>query len=413
MSKLTLREVLEPHFSTVKFNKDLAKRVHFFLTGYIGKNHEHIAFFGGNLIGVNTVWFMDSDVTRFFSHVLDIDMLDLEKDLKEAEIVNPNYKVASDMMNQVLMYMIHRFSRSPDMLKQDDRSKAMYDVASIFFVRCLVILISDYFKYPADIEVAQLAYARLSKKFLIKELGTWLKVIDYRAKDLTGPSSIHFKTLHAFDDDTAIIYCINDSQGRIRDLIKNYNREFYNVHGSGEAIALTSATMVDADGEEVLKEKTRSVESIVTYMQQILIDPRSFVRDDFISVIVEINTNTSVKMIRHTLMWMSEQYSQPKNHEEISNFVAQVVIYSQYLIDNQVEPSKRKDYAALLVELKNLYLSTRSTDADLLKLRNDGEKLIKKANHGKSLSDSIISATRTSIILYITLRALTGHSRKS
>lgn len=407
MSK-TFKEVFDPHFAKVKFDKKLARELHRYVTGFIGKNHEHIEFFGGNLIGVQRVRFTDADRSKFFAQVLDIDEVELEQDVKHAHLVPANYKVASDLVNQVLMYMIHRLKRSQDFTSEVDRQSALHDAAALFFARTLVILIADYFTYQTDKAIAQAAYARLSRKFLIKELGNWLKVIDYRADDLTGKESIHLKTLHEFEDTAAIIYCINDSQGRIRDLVKNYNKEFYATHAEGDSIAATLSTTIDADGEEVLKERTKSVESLINYAQQILIDPNTFIRDDYVALIAKINTNTSGRMIKHVMQWLCDHYGQVKHHAIIADFVSRVVIYSNYLMDNSIEPSRRRDYAHVLVELKNLYLSTRSTDPDLFKIRELGEQLITLANP-KKLSESIISATRTSIILYITFRVLIGH----
>jgi hypothetical protein len=57
----------------------------------------------------------------------------------------------------------------------------------------------------------------------------------------------------------------------------------------------------------------------------------------------------------------------------------------------------------LMVTLKNLYLSTRSTDPELLKIRKLGQELV-KASAGK-VNSSLEMATRSSLILYITLRA--------
>ena len=61
----------------------------------------------------------------------------------------------------------------------------------------------------------------------------------------------------------------------------------------------------------------------------------------------------------------------------------------------------------MLFRSKNLYLSTRSTDEDLEKIRNIGEKII-TASQDTKLSKSLLMSTRTALILYIIFRSLVG-----
>jgi hypothetical protein len=405
---VTLAEIFDEQFKNVKFDSKLARNIYLYQIGYINRNREHLEFFGSNLLGVHVVRFKDSDVLKLYEEVLDIDYLTLSDDLKKVSAVNQDYKVSSDVLNLTCMYLIHKFLTS-SLLVDSARKRAAYDCALIFFYRCTAALLSYYFKYPSDPKVAQAAFAKLSNKYLIKKLGSWHKVMDYRANDLIDKDSIHYKKLLSFNDDLATIYAINDAQGRIRDLIKNYYAEFIKVHSEGAGIATTSSTFLDAEGEETIKEKTKSVESYISYIRNIIIDKHSFVNDELISVINQINKNTSFRMIKTNLNWMVDNYNSD-SHMTIDDFVTNVIIYSFYLLNNNESITNLRDYPRILTELKNLYLSTRSTDPDLIKIRDLGSDIIKKCNVGK-LSESLILSTRTSLILYITLRALVGKNK--
>lgn len=402
---ITIAEVFDKHFSKVKFDSRLAKGIYQYQIGYINQNHEHLEFFGSNLLGVHVVRFKDSDVIRLFDDVLDIDYYDLVADIRRITTINHEFKISSDPFNLTCMYLIHRFMTSP-VLGDKQRERAAYDAALIFFYRCIAAIQSYFFKYPTDPKIAQAAYSKLSNKYLIKKLGSWHKVMDYRANDLINKKSIHHKLLKTFNDDNGIVYAINDSQGRIRDLIKNYTAEFMKVHTDGENIGTNSGTYLDADGEETIKEKTKSVESSVNYVRQVISDKRSFIKDDLVRVIVKINSNTSSRMVKHTLSWLSDGYNDTKLNKQVDEFISMVVIHSMFLIEHNIPSHQTRDYAFVLNSLKNLYLSTRSNDPDLIKIREIGEKLIKEAN-GK-ISNSLVLATRTSIILYIVLRVLAG-----
>ena len=78
-------------------------------------------------------------------------------------------------------------------------------------------------------------------------------------------------------------------------------------------------------------------------------------------------------------------------------------MHSFYLL-NESGASEMKDYPSMLSSLKNLYLSTRSSDKELLEIRKLGDELIKAANG--HVNNSLAMATRTATILYITLRAV-------
>jgi hypothetical protein len=111
-------------------------------------------------------------------------------------------------------------------------------------------------------------------------------------------------------------------------------------------------------------------------------------------------------MIKTTLNWMVDNYN-TDSHMTIDDFTTSVIVYSFYLLNDNENITNLRDYPKILTELKNLYLSTRSTDNDLIKIRDLGTDIINKSNSSK-LSESLIFSTRTSLILYITLRALVG-----
>lgn len=401
----TLRELFDQEFAHLKYDNRLAKQLNQFQIDYVNRNHEHLEFFGSNLLGVHVIRFKDSDLNRFFDEILNVDYLALTDKVRRVTTINHSYKVSSDVFNLTCMYLIHKYL-SNSTITEDTRHRASYDIALVFFYRCIAALISAWFKYPTDPQIAQQAYANLSQKFLIKKLGSWHRVMDYRTTDLMDRKGLHYKTLYQFKDDYEIVQVINDAQGRIRDLVKNYYSEFMKVHAEGSNISVVSGTMVDAEGEETIREKTKSVESFVSYMRHAVIDKHTFIKDELVSLIVKINVNTSFRMVKHTLSWLSENFNDPKSHKEIDDFITKVIVQSMHYIQHNVDAKHERDFGYILVTLKNLYLSTRTVDKDVEEIRDLGYKLVQRAN-GK-LSTSLILSTRTSIILYITLRALIG-----
>lgn len=107
-----------------------------------------------------------------------------------------------------------------------------------------------------------MAYANLSQKYLIKKLGSWNKVMEYRADALLGNESPHLQTFKQFNDDVKVQYAVSDSQGRIREMFKGYYSEFMMVHEEGKSIAVQKSTVMDAEGEESIREKTTDLRTL-------------------------------------------------------------------------------------------------------------------------------------------------------
>lgn len=403
-SPITLKMVFDDVFSKVKWDGKLAKRLLQWQTAFVNRNSEHMEFFGSNLLGVHVIRFKQSDVVRFFDEVFNLEYEEVVAKVRTVTTINHTFKVTGDVLNLSLMYTIHRCLTSPEMTNQQQYRSA-YDAALIFFYRCICALCSDYFLYPVDPKVAQATYAKLTNKFLIKRLGNWHKVMDYRTQDLVNKSGLHYDKLVSFKDDDDIVGTIADAQGRIRDMVKNYYGEFVDVHSQGGTISVTKGTGVDIEGEEVIMDKTRGKEVLVMRMRTLLTDKDGFVKDELVQVIAQMNTNSSFRMIKHTVSWLCDSYPDKSLAKDIDEFLSMVVIQSQWMIHQSIPPARHKDLPYVLETVKNNFLSTRTTDPDILKIRKLGEKLVKKANG--SISNSLALATRTSIILYVILRSLT------
>ena len=400
---MTLLEIFDKAFIDTKFDHSLAKALYGYQVGFINEDINHLEFFGGNLLGAQTVRFKDKKVIAFFD-LVDVDFITLTEALLKAKDINQNYKISSDVLNLTLMYVIHRFMISD--LSPEQKDRALYDCGLIFFYRCIAALISHYFKYTADPKIVQAAYANLSNRFLIKKLGSWYAVMDYRAKDLVNPSGLHYQTLLEFNNDLEVVYCINDAQSRVRDIIKGYYVEFVKANESGVGISHTTSFYIDGEtNDEKLKDKTGSLVYTIEAMLSIVRDPHAWLQPELVDLIVKMNKNTSYKTLYGVLAYISDSANRMDTYQSTDLFIRGVIIHSYNLITNNCGALPRTDYFGILGILKNFYLSSRSDDEHLLALRERGEAIV-RATVGVESSDSLIMATRLSVILYITLRTL-------
>ena len=400
----SLAEALDPHFKHVKFDQRLARSIYEYQIKWLNTKREYLEFFGGNLLGVQVIHFKTADVIKFFD-MLDVDYEAVKVDTLRTKTVNPSFKVQSDTLNITLMYVLHRFITASG-ISDTVRKRVCHDLALIFFYRCIAALLSGYFHYPADPKVAQAAYARLSGKYLIKQLGSWHKVMEYRAEYLTSHEK-HMNALRLFSQDVEVLYVISDSQGSIRSLVKYYYAEFKDAHDSNDRIYSSGATVADLDGDGFTKELTHGVSGQVEYIKQVVLDKHSFVKDDLVSVIYKLNQNSSTRMIHLTLVYICDHYYDTKLHAEIDELITKTIIHSFHVLSDNKHRLTFNDYPKMLVTLKNLHLSTRSSDEDLLRIREICTKLV-KASAGTHVSDSLLLSTRTAVVLYIFLRAVSG-----
>lgn len=400
--RYTLKEAFDDIFDGIKFDEALAKSLYKFRVNYMSANKDHMEFFGGNLLGVNIVRFKDSDVNNFFA-LFDLEYKEVVDQVRRVTTIDHSFKVGSDVFNLTVIYVIHRFLNSP--VNQNTRQKACYDTAMIFFCRCCAALICANFTYPADPKVAQLAYANLSQKYLIKRLGSWNKVLDYRTLALLDKKeSPHTRTLQFFDEDPKIQYVISDSQGRIREMFKGYYSEFMIVHQQGDSLTIQKSFVTGAEGEDVLREKTMGPENYIYFIREIIPDRDTFIRGDILQIVSRNNSNTSLRAVTSTLEWLVDGSMDPKRHKQVDDFVCRVLVLMAHFMQYNIEANRHRDLAYVLSTLKNLFLSTRSVDPDLIKVREMGEKIVTEAQ-GK-MSTSLMMATRTAVIIYICARAL-------
>lgn len=405
----SLADVFNRHFEGKKFDEAFIKKLNRYHIHLSSMNSEHIQFFGSNLLGVNVLRYTPRDVRNFFDTVLEVDFTALERDIRAVPTIYHDNSISGDILNLTLFYIMHRFLTSP-VLNDKRRERGAYEAALIFCYRCTFALTNNYFSYPVDPKVAQAAYANLSNKHLIKRLGTWSKLCDYRAtrivekKTSDGKEGLNYRHLYLFNDDLKITSIIQDSQGRFKSVFSIYYDEFDKVHKDGASIAVTSATIKDADGDIVLKEKTQGVEASVGYIRSVLNEGESFIDRDLVTVVSDMNGNSSFKMILSTLEWMSNAYHDPKYNQLIDKFASDVVVQSMYYIEHNIPIGRREDLSFIMETLKNMFLSTRSTDPNLLSIRAQGEKIMKAS--AKGISPSLMKATRSAIILYIVLRML-------
>lgn len=408
MAKKTMREVLDEHFKDVKFDAALCKRIIEYSIRFMNRNEDHSAFFGGVLMGVNPVYFYDTDRELWFDDVLHVDEDHLQHDFQRAEGVDPlHQKVASDVMNYTPGYITMRLMHETN-IPLKTRHEACRHAFQVLHYKYITSLFVRRFKYPARREVAEAAFAALNYKFDIKTTGSWGALIKDRAEGIIDPSSIYWPVLSEkpdIDYDYWTRRIVTDTQTRIRELINKYYSVYIATLNSGAMIRTTSDIMVNTDGEMALRDKVNGYRSYITYMHSVCISKDNLIKPDLLGVVGNAMHTMPEKMLVDSLEFIARNFNQPKS-KDLTKFVDESLLYCfEYMQSIKQSVQRNNDLKDLSTRLRLLLMAPKSSDPRVLVLRETGDQIVKNATNSKHAGQ--IAATRTGLILYIVLRAMT------
>lgn len=400
-----------PHLESVKtvfaatadkivFDKELVEQLHRYKQNFINRNKDHAAFFGGNLLGVYPVRFTTTDVNNWFDNIIQADEKVLEEKLHALETINPEWFISSNVMNLSCIYLAHQLFHSdlPAALKR----QAMFDVFLILQFKFITSIQGQFFRFLADKQVAEATYAALNMKFILKEKGSWLKLLHHRCDEILARTSPHYRALSTMDSDKQIVDMLNAIHGALKGYIKNIREVMERVRLTGGKVSSVSNVM-SVNGEEILKDRTKGPIIYTNYLKSILADKNSFIREELLSIITKIMPSVSYTHLRSALEYISANYFK-SDHKHIEEIINLTIIHAYgYLADNKTTVRATLDLASMLAKLKGAYTSSRSTDPDLLRLRELVEQVIKPAV--KSKTEAVVASNRTGVLLYLVLRA--------
>ena len=400
---ISVKGVFASECTNLDIGLKLIKRLHAYQVGFVNKNEDHIKFFGGNLLGVQVVRFTDWDRDLWFNEILEVVPGPLEDRLLDLPEINENFHVSSDTMNLSCVWLSHAIYNSPK-LTDKQKHEAMIDVYLILQYKYLTSRLYRLFRYPADPATAEATYAQLSYKYDIKTYGSWSAMFHARAEAIIAKESIHFRTITMMDDDSKVVYMLNDTQGRIRDMLKNIYGVFIRAHEQKIRISTTSS-VVEHDGVEILKDKSKNLLAYGRYLNSVITDKNSFIREELVAIIEKMMHTMPPKLFKETLIWMSNNYRQ-NGAGAIEEVINETLIHSfDYLSQNRDLVRNNSDLGGLLAKLRGIYMSSRSTDPVLFSLREKAEIIVKHATGNKN--NSVIASVRTGVLLYTVLRAMT------
>lgn len=399
----TLKSVFEDAFRDIPIDAALVKKLRAFERRFVNKNEDHVAFFGGNLLGTPRMRWMPADTNMFFGDLLEIDDLALEENVHSLPDINPEWKRASNILNLSCAYLLHAIMHS-DKLTAAQRQDGMTASMEIMLCKQLGSLMSNNWPFPPDPALAMAAYAELSRKFAIKRAGSWGKLIKERAEEICSARSVWRRTYERFDKDKVVGDFVADVHGRLKEIVKSYNEVFYRVKRQGDRIGTDQSFMDRGDGLEVL-ERTSNQAAFLHYIHEIIGDRNNFVKEELVRIVATQMHTMRPEFLIDTLEWVSDHHRR-RGDKLVEPLVDEVMFYVFNLITtDRTNLSGRRGLTQLMPKLRALFMASRMADPTLLKTKALSEEIVRKAI--KSRTDSVVASVRTGLQLYIVLRCLT------
>lgn len=394
----------------LKIDKKFTVKLHQYAQGFANKNEDHIAFFGGTLMGVNPVRFKNEDRNRWFDDILEADDLAMEDELHQLEAIVPSRMVSSDVMNLSCLWLTHAIYVSP-YLSTKEKEDAMMDAIMVLQYKFITSILAYWFKYPADEAVAIATYAALSKKFGLKVYGSWGALLRSRAEDILAQGKIHYLTYTKFDNDKDIVYMVNDIQGRIKDILKNVRDKFEIIRLNPKGlIKSTSSTTITLDGDTKVRDKKRNFVIYRRYIHTVMGDRATFIRPELVDVIDDAMNAMSRERFLEALNYLSVNHG-ANGDPDIAELVDETLSHAfDYISTNRDVMHNPNDIGGLVAKMRSLYMASKGSDPTLLKMRALAEKIVQRAV--KTKNGSVIAAVRTGCMLYIILRTFTMNHYK-
>lgn len=395
---MSIKSVFDQHCASLKIDNRFCAEVNAFCNNFVNKNEDHIRFFGNGLLSTEVKW-LPSDTSRYFSEILGVDENELQSAIFQIPDVDKNHKVASNAFNLSIVYLVHRLMISN--LPDKQKLTAANSLICIIHFKFISSILNHYFRHGVNKQIAQRAYEAMNYKYDLRTHRNWLNLCNSRGAQMLSKTAIHYLTFIRFDDDGDIQYILSDMQTRVRSIIKNITELYYRVREEGAGIAVTSS-LVEMEGEIGVRDLKRSLSQYRRYLEGVIGDGASFVRQTLVDIVAEANPSGNPGYFQDTLYYLSGIYNDPKE-KKVQDFVSRTLDFSFQLVSDK--GVNQRNLAEVMRTIKGAVNASRSPGREIIYLRTEGDKLVRRATGKKSPYP--VSGERTSLILYLVIRAMT------
>lgn len=397
-----IRDAFETVAPDFKFDKRLCARIASYYHR-LTRDDANIKWFGGCLLGTEHIRFTDRNRDEWFDSVLEIDEDYLGLELEKTGLV-ANWNVSSDEFNNSCVWLIHKaFQASPHFKDPDIRETCKYIFSILQFKFYTSLYFNQFSKGLVDLPAAEAAYAALTLKFAIKQTGSWQSMIERRSENFLKKDSPHYQTYKDYKEINSIIYVMSDMQTRTRSTFYDYYNELDKIRKSNARLGVYSDT-ITIDGEDILRDAVRMQEISLRYLLNSSTNTSSFVSQAYLDVVSELVNTSSPYAVKDALIAIST-LPPGKDRDTMEDVMQRTLLITfEYIRSNKLKFSQ---ITYLLTKIRFVITAAKSTDKDILFIRNATEKFISKKTHLKH--GTTLKSARTAVLLYFIIKGLSAN----
>lgn len=399
MGNKELKAVLDEHTHFEVDNRFVTKVMQY-VQRFINKNDNHTEFFGGNLLGVNSVSFGNTrDGGEWLQEVLDIDDTDdLQKDIYECHGILRDAHVAPDAITISFVYTAYRILNSS--INVHLREEAVKSVLFIMQARWITGIMKKRFPHPADPSIALALYESLDNRTDLKMHGSWYALITARSEQiLDKQKGIHRDVFTNFDSNEEYVTAINDLDTRWTKMFNELTQKFHQIKDSQSRI-ISQSPMSEIDGEKTLRDFSGRVQNLINDIDYIAQDPRDFIRAELIGFTKDAISTCNVDLLEDTLKYYTDNYRANKEYPVLlRNIVTYVYNLSK---DSYLDLS---DIEAIVKRVRSVYRAAGTRQKEILDMKQVIKELVEDAI--PKAHDIKKVPTNISFFMYVVLRILT------
>lgn len=297
---------IENCYNKVKLDKKFFTELEKFRVNWTFKHvddGDHTDFLSSNLLGVHRLVFSRDDDERLLRDVFNTS---ISKILNESRILNipKDFKLANNPVYITLIIFMYKIYQEYNLKDfgitnvnkfEYVKGKNIYldglvNLFRIFSYKCLSSIINHYCKFQTDEAIARAVYEKLTDKYLIKKLGSWEELINYRSNNIL-PNGIFTDKIIELDTEN-LIYVIQGIKGRYNEIIQNIFVILMEVYENKERILSTKQVIKDGeDGEDKLNDVINTNLKYTQYIKSIINRPETFIDFRLINYIQNLLSN--------------------------------------------------------------------------------------------------------------------------
>ena len=374
----------------------------------------HPLTFDGIELGVHPVAFTTGDYNALFD-VFGLHKKDVEDKIRLIPSIDPSFNVISDPFNLLCFWLCHL---APIYIRDKRvQHQFMANMMRLFLYKIFCSSVNHYFRFGTNKGVMTATVESMTLKSDIIRLESWKRLIDTHVDRILDPKDNVLATITSASPDEVFLSTIGKQQTALRSKIKTFAIAYYETHAAGDKIGSSSAVATNADGEKILAQTASVIDFATSAMVSEILNPNMLVHEVSVKDVSNLFSNVSPSLLKSALLRINGtavlQTSSRKFDEVIAKKDQTTYIGIRALVleilrstiricrTRNVNMGKR---ALVLKTMRDVYSSSRTTDRDVIDIKNSVSHLIDPFN--LTVNPASQSALRLAVIYYFIYRMI-------